>query len=128
MVGFYVVAPALIAFLHINLLSRLILLARDIYERDGGEKIDDGKAHANGEVRSDDKTPKDRGIFDAVLTMLFPTDPERHMSAMREAVPATIFLSIGFLVQVAVPILVLLVLQSRFSLTKMGRLHFITNS
>ena len=119
-VEFYVAAPALIAFLHINLLGRLILLAREIYKNDDDEesnddaKSDDGEAHVNNKVRSGDKVSKDYGFFDMVLTMLFPTDPERLMSAMQEAAPATAFLGIRFFILVTAPLLVLLILQARF--------------
>ena len=78
-VAFYIGAPLLILFLHLNLLGRLILLARDIYRQRGNDDI----------MRRDDKTPKVEGVFDMVLTLLFPTDPERLMSAMREAPHAT---------------------------------------
>ena len=92
-VGFYIVAPLLIVLLHLNLLVRLILLARDIYNRSDGEK------------RSDDKTS---------FTMLFRSDSKRLMSIMREVVHATPFSSIVLLIQITVPLLALLVLQARF--------------
>ena len=107
-VTFYIIAPLLIIFLHLNVLGRLIMLARGIYKRDGGEANFDKKA------RSDDGPPKAYSAFDTVLTLLFPTDPERLMSAMREATPVTAFLSIAFLIQAAAPLLVLLILQARF--------------
>ena len=113
-VAFYVVAPLLIVLLHLNLLVRLILLARDIYNRsDGAKRCDDG-IHVNSEARTDDKSSKVYGVLGVVFTMLFPIDPKRLMPAMREAAPVTAFLSIGFLILVTVPLLILLVLQARF--------------
>ncbi len=108
-VGFYVVAPLLIVLLHLNVLGRLIMLARDINKRG------DGKVQVNNNARSNDETSEGYGVSDMVLTMLFPTDPERLMSARREATRPITLLSVVFFIQVAtVPLLVLLVLQVRF--------------
>ena len=108
-VAFYVVTPPLIALLHINLLGRLILLARDIYIRG------DREVQVNNNARSDDKPLKVDGLVGAALTVLLPIDIEHLMSAMRKAQPKAAFLLVAtFLTQVALPLLVLLVLQWRF--------------
>ena len=51
-VAFYIIAPLLIVFLHLNVLGRLIMLAKDIYKRGAGEVRD------NNNARSDDEPPK----------------------------------------------------------------------
>ena len=76
-VAFYVFTPPLIALLHINLLGRLILLARDVYKRGDGK--------ANNKARGGDNPLKDDGLVGMALTVLFPIDIEHLMSAMRKA-------------------------------------------
>ena len=110
LVEFYVVAPALIALLHLNLLGRFILLARDIYNCSDGES----SGHVSNKARSDDKAPEVCGVLGMVKIMFFPTDQKRLMSAMRKAVPATPLSSITFFILVMAPLIVLLVLQTRF--------------
>ena len=106
--GLHVVVPPLIDFLHINLFFRLNQLARDMYKRG------DAGAHVNNKVRSEDKAPKAHDVLNMLFTMLSPIDLKRLTPVLREAAPATAFLSIGFLILVTAPLLVLLVLQAHF--------------
>ena len=98
-VAFYRITPLLLVLLHIHLLAKLILFAREIY------------GSGNSELTS----LKASGRYGDGLIVLFSLDPERFLTEMKSGSSAGNFIRIFFLIIFGTtPLLVLLILQASF--------------
>ena len=108
-VEFYRIAPLLILFLHFNLLAKLVLYAREIYDSNGSKKT---PSDSDGSKKT---LPEAHGWFCRSLIVLSSLDLKRIILEMKNENCAAFSIRISFLIIFGtIPLLVLLILQARF--------------
>ena len=98
-VAFYIIAPLLILLLHFNLLAKLILYAREIYDSNSSTQAPRGA----------------QGLFCKALIVLSSLEPKRLILEMKNENFTGVFIRLIFLIIFGtIPLFVLLIIQARF--------------